>query len=744
MDDDWKKNHIPISPDKIRHTKKKSRRPPPPSEEDQEEELENEIIVAKLIESLNESVEYCQRKQKIIEEDFLLTIHTKIPISYGQRVLLRFGMDLAIQQDEKSAIVITNKESLGEFKKALQEYRKTGRLGSYIENIDSFSKADFSRLSSELVEWTTPNDLRNIEIEFLPNLNQERYSTLISNLRAFITSKGDEIFCWRIRDETASIRGKMKPNTAKAIAQGVDSVWKTKSAPIITIEKPQNIPFDKRRTETRIITPKVGAKTVCVLDTGVDKNNPLLSKVIVSDIDLTKSGSPNDNNGHGTFVSGLAAYGNFEVIEPYASAKIISVKVHEPHNKNLHGYLEDRIEKAVIKYHNQSKIFNLSIMYEICGEVEEPSNLAHTLDQLSSQYGVIFTVSSGNIKKELKRLINSSSYPQYFKDKSCRIFSGGEGCNSITVGGIANKESYLSIAKKNQPSPFTRRGEFNNRCKPDVVSSAGNLEQKNSDNSINIFKNNDLGVVSLGKAPSVFAIDWGTSFASAAVSNILAKLSEIYPKASPNLLKALVIHFSSWPDESSSFNASQNLKSSLYGKGVPNFEKCAYSTTSCATYFVESSIKYNDEAWIPIFVPQRMKEIYGEKIMRVTLVYDPPVDKGIIGYTLADLDFKLFKALTPQGNNKWSHSFKNRWDNVKTGLFRWQKRGWGKMWTIMVSPTVRFRERIDRLEQDFALVVTLEDPHKQVNIYDAILKEIKRPLVRETLVPYIQNVQVAN
>jgi len=119
-----------------------------------------------------------------------------------------------------------------------------------------------------------------------------------------------------------------------------------------------------------------------------------------------------------------------------------------------------------------------------------------------------------------------------------------------------------------------------------------------------------------------------------------------------------------------------------------------------------------------------MRNIYGEKRMRVTLVYDPPVDRGIIGYTLVDLDFRLFKKYTIQRN--WDKVYRRKWDNVKTDIFRWQRAGWGEEWSLMIFPTLRFRNRIVNLEsQEFAIVVTLEDPSMKVNIYDAIVNERK-------------------
>jgi len=214
------------------------------------------------------------------------------------------------------------------------------------------------------------------------------------------------------------------------------------------------------------------------------------------------------------------------------------------------------------------------------------------------------------------------------------------------------------------------------------------------------------------------------------VANILARLYREYPDASPNLLKALVIHFSNIPKNHYYLKANENLKKVLYGKGLPEFETCAFSQNYCPTYIAEDTIGYEEVSLIPIYVPLAMKKLFGARKMKITLVYNPPVNKGVDGYTLVDLDFQLFKRLKDgrlqrQTNFKLNRHFKKPWDNVKTDLIEWEHNGWGTEWQLKITPSVRFKKLIKSKEyqQRYAVVITLEDPSKDHNIYDALLEE---------------------
>lgn len=733
MSKDWiSRPHIEIPPESIRHSKKKTRQPPRRTgiKKDPKE------FGKTLIQQLEESVKYCSRPEKIIpDEGTLFIIRTEGAISFEEDVLERFGLRFSLQIDEYSAVVTVASQFLDKFREALSRYMETSVMHSYIDKIESISLIKLNRVSPELSDWISSSDLSlGVEIEMLPNLGEEFYTSLVRKLETFLKTQGVEALESRIRDKSASIRANLRPQTAKMIVQGADSVWQTRQVPRIVIGKPQSLKVTEQPTPK---APDYNARSICVLDTGVDLKQPFLKGVVLDALDLTPDNSPQDVHGHGTFVAGLAAYGVLENrANPEATARIISAKVLGV-NPPRYPYLETLLEEAARRFHEHAKIFSLSIMYEQCCQISRPSDLAYTIDRLSHDYNVLFVICTGNIRDDLQSLVSSVPYPTYMGDDSCIIYGGAEACMAVTVGGVAHKDSDRSIAKKGEPSPFTRRGELNERGKPDVVSWAGNLEQMPGSGTIK-GNNVQLGITSLGLSPDTLAYDIGTSYSAPIVANVFARLSKECPHADCNLLKALVVHFAQWPDEHYRLNASDGLKKALYGKGVPEFDRSAFSTSSCATYIVEDSIGYDEIASVPIYVPKVMRDIYGEKRLRVTLVYDPPVDRGVQGYSLLDLDFQLFKQFNIQRN--WDRLYRRQWDNVKTDVFRWQKGGWGKEWSLMIYPKLRFRRKIPNFEmgyQKFALVVSLEDPSKRLNIYDAIINERKVKI--ETLEAFVQS-----
>ncbi|MCL5877990.1 MAG: hypothetical protein M1540_09290, partial [Candidatus Bathyarchaeota archaeon] len=81
--------------------------------------------------------------------------------------------------------------------------------------------------------------------------------------------------------------------------------------------------------------------------------------------------------------------------------------------------------------------------------------------------------------------------------------------------------------------------------------------------------------------------------------------------------------------------------------------------------------------------------------------------------------------LQRQTNFKFSKYFKKPWDNVKTDLIEWEHNGWGTEWQLKITPTVRFKKLIKskKFQQEYAVVITLEDPSKDHNLYDAIIEE---------------------
>jgi len=307
MSEGWgAKSHIRIPHDRIRHSQKKPRLPPM----ERKEKKDTKKSGRTLIKQLDQSVEYCRRPQKIIDEDVFIIIRTESSFAYQEKALNRFSLRLSLQLDEYSAIVSLDKETLDNFRTSLMRYGESAKLRSYLDRIESISRVDFNRISPELSEWLTSSKKpAYIEIEMLPNLEEEQYTSLIGRLAKFLKQESAKIFDSRIRKDSASIRGFLKPQTVKMITQGVDSVWQARQAPEIIIGSPESLPIEEHPIPR---SPDSDAKNVCVLDTGIDMNHPFLRGVYSTSVDLTPDRSPQDFHGHGTFICGLAAYGELE------------------------------------------------------------------------------------------------------------------------------------------------------------------------------------------------------------------------------------------------------------------------------------------------------------------------------------------------------------------------------------------------------------------------------------------------
>lgn len=378
-------------------------------------------------------------------ENLFFILQTKKPIEQEDTILKPRGITFSLQTDECSAVVSIEKKDADALREKIRTYKEKSELKTYLNEIEEIRSVNIEKLGPDLVDWINSEKPAAIEIEMFPNLGRAYYEGLIGRTTEFLVSHNDRMIDSLIDDDSTSLRAYVKPQTAKAIIQGMDSVWQTRKVPSVTLERPQSLDIKELPTPSE---PIPDCKTICVLDTGVNKNHFFLRNLVVQSQDFTSDNNSEDLDGHGTFVAGLAAYGNLEnIVDAQASANIISAKVHGISNS---GYLEKRLINAVNQFHDRAKIFTLSIMYETCCNVSLPSNLAFKIDKLANEHEVLFVICTGNISDNLQSLVNQQKYPSYLQDEVCEIFSGAEASTAITVGGIANKET--KIACKNWSS----------------------------------------------------------------------------------------------------------------------------------------------------------------------------------------------------------------------------------------------------------------------------------------------------
>jgi hypothetical protein len=538
-------------------------------------------------------------------------------------------------------------EGVIDLREKLHHYSSNSNYKSYFDEIKKISIVRLSKISADFRQLVNSQSSTIADISFMPNLDEEYYKLIINRFLNYVEEKHEEVIDVFVNDKIASVRANLTAATIETAIQGLDSIWQIKPAPTFSIDQPQSIKINELPATKKA---PIDAEAICILDTGVDCGNPLLQGIVLHNEDFTPDSDTKDFNGHGTFNAGLAAYGNLDNVmnrkNIEALANIINAKVLSANPACNRGYIERRVKEAVEKFHQDVRIFSISVMPEVPTSVSEPSDLAITLDNLANKYNLLFVISAGNVKYELQDLVKSQSYPDYLQDDCCKIYQGAEACTAITVGGYALKESKYSIARREQPSPFTRRGEFGERAKPDVVADGGNLEADPITKQLN-GNDSEIGIVSLGLANEPVAYSVGTSCSAPYIANMVARLAREYPDAGPNLLKAFIIHSGHLPDAHRNLGISTSFANALYGKGIPSFERCAYSQMHALTLYKEDTVKCDETASITIYIPHVMKDIFGARRIKITLVYNPPVAKGINGYALVDLDFKLLKQVEP-------------------------------------------------------------------------------------------------
>lgn len=440
-----KRPHFRISEDRIDRKRKEGSGFP-----SQVEDKDPNEQVKMLVEQIENCIKLSERREKITDsEAIFLTVQTTGPIAQEDGTLNRLHMHFSLQLDQYAAIVSLDKEGLNSFWADLEIYSATKKLKSYFNRIERISIVSLRKINQEIAQWLKSDIPASIEIRLLPNLGEGYYEQIITKIKEYLRFKKEKVIGSRISHSIASIRAVIHPKTMQSILQGIDSIWQTYEAPKLLLEEPQSLEFEEL-PQPRAPTDDI--KTVCVLDTGIKETHPYIYNIIKKAVDLTDDNDLEDTKGHGTFVSGLAAYGNLEnPYDPKATASLIIAKVRGKNN-NGYPYLESRIEKAVEMFHSRAKIFTLSIVYPSCTNTEQPSDLAFTIDNLSNKYDILFTICAGNVKQEAINRV----YPSYLSESCCKLYCGAESAMSVTVGGIADRDSY-TLAKKRTTKSFHKK-----------------------------------------------------------------------------------------------------------------------------------------------------------------------------------------------------------------------------------------------------------------------------------------------
>ena len=421
-----------------------------------------------------------------------------------------------------------------------------------------------------------------------------------------------------------------------------------------------------------------GSIAVCLLDSGVQNQHPLLSDFLPEE--NMYSYKPDDwgthdgwdNGGHGTGMAGLVLYGDLnealsnpnriQIYHRLESVKIINKE--DPNDPELYGYVtEEAANRPVIDAPDRPRLFCMAVADKDQAFYGRPSSWSAAVDKIAfgnqenSLDKQLFFVCGGNVLIQ-----KATEYPD--KNHYESVHDPGQAFNAITVGAYTQMDR-IDIGKTPGKTPLAPTGgmapanstsimwENDWPLKPDIVMEGGNLARNGT--TIEHLESLKLLTTNKNFRTTHFQTFGDTSGATALASRFAAEVKVQYPELWPETIRGLMIHSADWNQtmlggktfESLNKQEKKNILRS-FGYGVPNIDKALYSVQNSLTLIAEDTI-------------QPFKKDGNIKYNEINL-YELPWPREVLQDYLSDTDVKLNITLSyfiepNPGNRRYGNKF---------------------------------------------------------------------------------------
>jgi hypothetical protein len=680
---------------------------------------------------------------------------SKTDYNHVKEFLEKDSIDLISHISGNKFIVSTEIQKLKNFKDNIDnlEFQSPGKrkqdkksnVFSFIEKIDKISQSDIL-VNNESIQSKDEflgyiffhSSLSSTEIQIIfdkiqPSSTQTKSAKLIQTMA-----------------QKQAIYGSFEKEFIDEISTGDIQNPIRRIEPDIEFVLKQNLRLSRNFSNVVVNQPELD-NTVAVVDSGITKNHPLFKDLLTGKEAFINSSE--EENSHGTFVASRIVFGNdledsLESGQITAESKILDICVlgHKTEGQNVINALKQTIEKYPhIAVYNLS-LGNPSQALDVYNGIRY--QFTRDLDMMAKKYGVLFVVSAGNQDNFWDN--NSDTYNQYPEcvlNPSSTIIPPADGVNVITVGSLADIESTKSIAKKNEPSPFTRSGRIGGQLKPDLSHYGGNMDKYRNEAGI--------GVKGFSNDNKSLQEGVGTSYSAPLVSQISSKISayllqnQITDKhKNTDLTKALLIHSAKTPiiDKNTEFDK-DDLERTV-GYGIPNFDTAIECVEHRATFVFQGELTLQKTAdkqrsnihEIVFDIPKELKTEKRKVRLKATLVYSPPISTESQNNEYYESRIEMTcKHLN--SNNNYGRSTRKafKYSPIKQEIndFKPTQYSDGK-WKARLSLTAQGESDNDGFSQPYSLVISIEDitqdNRPKANIYEIIKNNY----------PIYQNIQSVN
>lgn len=466
--------------------------------------------------------------------------------------------------DEKTVrVMISNQKTVSEIKKRFSQPNDYAYEISCIEEINKFNPTIVQSKESE-----------DYKVKLINFQNYALNNALMNRFEKYLDQNRIEYQKTRYSSDLEII--KLKNTSPIAIDALLKSEVFDLTEEIIPMPK-MYLELDSLETgvtfPVQSPNPYESYSIVGILDTGIEKNKYLADWIVGKESHYPENViTPS----HGTKVASIITYGDIlqgEEVVGNKHVRVFDATVFPDTNKETidEDDLIRNIQEIVRNNCKEIKVWNLSV--SIIREItpDKFSDFAIALDSLQDECNILICKSAGNCTNFA------------LGEPIGHLHEGADSVRSLVVGSLAFSSEDGDIAKKNNPSPFSRIGPGPAYIvKPDLVHFGGNacLDSKG-----NIKETSNL-TIGMG-AKTIYSS--GTSFSTPRIAALAAELTnDIKEDFDPLLIKALILHSCNYPAE---INMPINERTKYTGFGKPaTVNQILYNSPNEATLILRDTL----------------------------------------------------------------------------------------------------------------------------------------------------------